>query len=119
MLGFVAGLLDFPVTDSLEAGGLLARALFLGATAIFFLAEGALFSFAGGALGRGAGVGLLASAALLLRLFLFDPVLLEVHQLFEREENRAFLLFGHGGVFLDRAACWRVLREPHHAGSIR
>src|SRR6188768_1866617 len=95
MLGFGTGFFEFAVTDRFEASGLFLAALLLGATGFFFRAQPALFRFTCGALGRSFGLSLSASLGLLVGLFCFDPTLFQAHQFFEREENRAFLLFGH------------------------
>jgi len=50
---------------------------------------------AGAALGVDAGARIGIGAALLFVVLLLDPILLEVHELLEGKENRAFLLFSH------------------------
>src|SRR5262249_14603086 len=95
VLGFGASLLDLAVLDGLEARGLFLAALLFGAARFFLFAEAALFRFASCALGGGAGICFRAGARLLVGLFFLDAVFLKVHELLEREENRAFLLFGH------------------------
>ena len=96
VLGVEAGLLDLGVTDRIEARLLLTPPLLLGAAAVLLGADAALFLLAGTALG--------VHARLELRLLLrlpgvllgADPILLEVHQLFEGEKDRALFLFRHG-----------------------
>src|SRR5678815_2645441 len=98
MLGLGAGLLDLGGMDGFEASLVFSTPQFGGPASLFFVAQAALFGLACGAFGGGSSIGLRAEARFLLRLFFFDPILFEVHQLLEREENRAFLLFGHARV---------------------
>src|SRR5262249_8905861 len=103
LLGFDAGFLDLAVLDGVEARRLFAHALLLAATTLFFGSNPRLFRLARSLLGLdarplggcccGGPIGLLAP----------DAILLEAHQLFEREQDRAFLLFRH-----DRWAPWGV-----------
>src|SRR5690606_21204420 len=70
-----------------------------------------LFLFASSALGFELRLKLGFGLATLLFLFLPDALFLELHQLLQREEDRAFLLFGHGnrGSFDSE---WRGLQAP-------
>src|SRR5262249_1846526 len=86
---------------------------------LFFLADAPLFRVALGAIFGGTPLRLFANAAFLVRLFVTDPVFLEAHQFFEREENRAFLLFGHGRFFLSRQILLRGRRERYTANTNR
>ncbi|MEO7032819.1 MAG: hypothetical protein ABI335_03300 [Polyangiaceae bacterium] len=101
MLGFRASFLKFAVADGFEARGLFFAALLFGAASLFFGSEATLFGVAGGPLGAGFGFSLGARDGLFVGLFFFDPILFQAHQFFEREENRAFLLFGHIRVSLN------------------
>src|SRR5690606_1907962 len=100
VLGLRLGFLDLPLADGLEARGLFLAALLLRPACVFFLTQAALLGFACGALRRGLRLGLGASPGFLLLFLRLDPVFLKVHELLEREENRAFFLFGHERCFL-------------------
>ncbi|HEY6729245.1 MAG TPA: hypothetical protein VI197_34780 [Polyangiaceae bacterium] len=95
MLGFGLGLLDFCVSDGFEPGGFFPAALLFAATSFFFFSQPALFGCTCSAFGGLSGLPLRAGFGFFLGFFFLDPVFLKVHQLFEREKNRAFFLFGH------------------------
>jgi len=89
------GLLDLAVTNGLEACGLFTRTLLFGAALLFNGAKAGLFLLTHAAVGLGADARSLLLGAALLVFFLTNSVFFEIHQLFEREEDGAFFLFGH------------------------
>ncbi|HEU5075706.1 MAG TPA: hypothetical protein VFU02_16045 [Polyangiaceae bacterium] len=95
MLGFGSGFLDFCLSDGFEPRRLFPASLLFVATSFLFFSEPALFGRPRGAFGSFSGLAFCASFGFFLCLFFLDPVFLKVHQLFEREKNRAFFLFGH------------------------
>ncbi len=114
MLRLGARLLELTVLDGLEPRLFFFSALFFSATALFLCPEARLFGVTPRAFLGGLGIGFLADATFLVGFFLADAGFLEAHQLLEREENRAFLLFGHGGYFpewADIIAAARVERQ--------
>src|SRR5262249_53936094 len=71
-------------------------ALLLAAAPLFLGVQALLLLLARAALGLLASLNLDLGSLLLLLVLLADAILLEVHQLLPREEDRAFLLFSHG-----------------------
>jgi hypothetical protein len=95
VLGFGTGFFDFRMTNGVDAGHFLALSLFLRAAALFFVPQAALFGIARDSLRCLTRFLVGLGPASLIGLLFADSVFLEVHQLLEGEENRAFLLFGH------------------------
>src|SRR5207248_614010 len=92
ILRFEARLLHFGVPDRFEPRRFFTRACFFTALALVLGAKATFFFFALAAFGLHPRLRLdLFAPATVVVLFL-DPILLEVHQLLEREKDRALLL---------------------------
>src|SRR4051812_34452806 len=95
VLGFGLRLLDFAMANRFEPRGLFTLALLFRPASLLFRSQARLLGGAALGLLTSAPLGFRPSPAVPLLFLLFDPVLLEAHELFEREENGAFFLFGH------------------------
>jgi hypothetical protein len=96
LLGFEPRLLDLGMPDRVQASSLFLLALLVAVPAVFFGLQARLLLLASAPLGFEPRLHIRFGPSFLLVVFLADAILLEVHQLLEGEEDRAFLLFSHG-----------------------